>query len=194
MKYLIAVILTAAISLSVAFAKGEGEILFRDIPWGITLDEYVGRLEDEGMQITLVLPSETGCTVNLGNSNLEPVCKVAGYDAFMINVNSVYDVNDGDIDSDPLNSLVYSASYTLIPNEDDVISDLRKKLSVLYGEETILNQHCSFESYLWNGRNNTTVELKPGLTQIVYTDNSVKAKVEEIEVFLYRNSTNLEGL
>lgn len=194
MKYLIAVILTAAISLSAAFAKGEGKILFRDIPWGITLDEYVGRLEDEEMQITLVLPSETGCSVSLGNSNLEPVCKVAGYDAFMINVDSVYALNDGVIDPDPLNSLVYSASYTLMPNDDDVISDLREKLSVLYGEETILNQYWSIESYLWNGENNTTVELKPGLTQIIYTDNSIKTKLGEVEEILYNASVDLEGL
>ena len=189
-----------------AFAANSGEILFRNIPWGITLDEFVGKLESEGFVISSVdtgpilnvnLPhinNGMGCRVFFGEEGTGAICKVAGYDVCQIVVMSICNINDGEIDTNYKNCVVYSAGYVLsneqglTPCPESTEKDLLGKLSHLYGEYS-----SPFDGYYeWNGENKTKVLFISPL--ILYADYGIEKHIEELERILYLGTNDLSGL
>lgn len=208
MKHFVAMLAVVFMLLSTtSFATNSEEILFRDIPWGITLDQYVFELEKQGFVISSVdmdsftatyrLPRSCkglGCAVVFGDDDNGSICTVAGHDVCSIIVLSVCNVEDGVINLDFKDSIVYSAAYIfsdymeLLPYEDLFMSTFKEKLSLLYGEaSTILD-----EIYVWHGEDDTEVKLDFAMIQ--YTDNSIDRHIEELEKAVYSSSEALDGL
>jgi len=220
MRKLLAIILAFLYFLmSTACAESDTEILFRNIPWGITLDEYVRELESQGFKLSsagknITYASLLGiehpeyfCVASYGSdsSPWEILCQVAGYNVYGMSVYSVCDIQNGEINTDFLDSVVFGASYILLAGEEGdnaanaTLNDLREKLSYLYGNETTTIDELRRTRYYWQGQNETGVELMQlvdgvGFMYITYIDKSIENHFEKLNSIVYEQTVNLDGL
>lgn len=212
MKKLLAFVFVILFVFSTTCAESSTEILFRDIPWGITLDEYVRELENQGFELTeagtnITHASLLGlehpeyfCTAYFGSESFpgQILCQVAGHDVYGISVFSICDIVNEEINTDFLDSLVYSASYILIAFEDfdAVVNDLREKLSYLYGPESTRTSETGIISYYWKGQNETEIELSgfDFLINLVYTDKTIENHFDKLDSIIFEKTANLDGL
>lgn len=196
--------------VSIACAESNTEILFRNIPWGITLKEYVEELENQGFIASEVGPNELYgsllgiehpeyfCAATYENALMQPICKVAGYDVCAISVYAICDIEKERINTDSLDSVVFMSSYSFLTleNQDAVVNDLREKLSYLYGSER--TREKGVLRYYWQGQNQTEIELASDglgfMTTLTYKDNSIDGHLDKLNSIIYKETTNLDGL
>ena len=160
MKKILAIMLTVVFfGCCVAYADTDEEILFRDIPWGIGIDEVKNALSDFGLwrdvkgcnnaHWSYKDPNTRSLTENgyqggCKNSNDEEPFEVEGYPCYIL-VYCAYGLDDnGKVLRDRKSSEFYMASYNFDTKNIDTelaYEDFKEKLSELYGagEETTSN-------------------------------------------------------
>ena len=155
-KLLSAVLVLAILGCGVAYADTDKEILFRDIPWGISISEVKNALSDfsiwrdvRGLHLAHwsdKKPSsgsgtENGYQGGCKNNDDEEPLEIAGYPCYII-VYCAYGLNEnGEVLRDRKSSQFYMASYTFDTSDIDTklaYEELKEKLIELYGvgEET----------------------------------------------------------
>lgn len=147
---------------SVAQAESDDVIEFMDIPWDTPAYVYVtdvrmnmelrqGNPEledfevigDNFVMLDVLGHLETGCGFQLWIfPTLEAPCEdfyVAGYPVLDVKIQSVFNVENGSIDTSPISSRVVQAEYSLeterLIDPLAAIEDLHQKLIVKYGEQ-----------------------------------------------------------
>ena len=187
----------------------EGDILFRNIPWKTSfatvqtlVPEFnLWALSGESFKTYSVDDiiygdyeginfQESGFNV-IGNAyNKEQ--EVAGYTTSDISMYFVYPVIDGNIDYTDANSLLYGARYEFEPKDVDLmLSDLKEKLSALYGDPV---QDCDVQSFVYESEHIVVWETKTCKLSIhSYKDSSyntldVNYALKEADVLLQQNN------
>jgi hypothetical protein len=186
MKKKLFFVTTLAASLSVVTpvsAQTDKEITFRDIPWGTnytdvdnTLGEFnLMKIAGEDYQTKsiddIIYGDYQGIDfkyndINIIGSSLNNDVDVAGYTPEQIQVYLAYVPVNGVITHADGDSSLYGAQYEFYPvNIDQMESDLKEKLSNLYGkpddekdDKDWLNSSMHYT--FWNGANDTELVLK----------------------------------
>ena len=216
MRRWIAIIATiSAVFMSVSsVAAYDGEITFRDIPWGSDMDTVTYYLPecvmvDMGLETDDSLSSR-GILLDYSRSEkYEPGVgkdsmsfmvedlNVAGYtvDCIYLYFACLYD--DGNIDYDNCGTYFYGATYKLeFVDFESACADLESKLTSLYGDidEEYTDHLVGGPKYskVWNGANGTAVSLQ--MTDFDEDDdisiNYVSSSGDEI---LKKNSDMIAG-
>lgn len=158
----------------IAHSEHDGSILFRDIPWGETIDYVENILNHDGFEIrsseetdsakgfnysslSNIMFIKSSLTEKYGNyvyfKNFSPV-KVAGYDVYATYGYFAYLPNDNKIITKEreLTSFML-ACYEIVPVDIDYASeDLINKLTSLYGEydkSGVTNSTFKYTYYVW---------------------------------------------
>lgn len=162
MKHLLSILLLICLHMPCATSEASREpILFRDIPWGISITEATTILQEQGFPDLGIIdstkiPQETTCffedhavqggsfwiCYNTIDYQGGPVITAGGYEIQFTNLYAVPGIQtDGTISTSFENSHIYRCQYNFGHWKDDekeeaqaVFDDLARKLSVLYGE------------------------------------------------------------
>ena len=154
----------------------QSEILFRDIPWFVSItdaklmlhdkcDLPEGRLRGDetmyswGPDYTAVSAPNGGFKYSLdglGNNLF-----VGGHSVSEIYLYALYGYSEDEIFRDDTSSRFYQATYYFDDADEDTYSDLLEKLSSLYGDpvETFKRDDGEETYAIWHGANNTGVIL-----------------------------------
>ena len=175
---LLVVCMLVILSCTPALADGkDGQILFREIPWGSTYNEVISRLPN-GIEMKSpvgvyhwyplheVMSFDTGigktAWTDLGflsqtEENATAGMKVAGYDVSQIHLYFAYLPDaSGKLPRDDAHTAFFCGYYTIHPIDVDVVyEDLKSKLTSLYGACTEDNSNLCF----WYGANDTMLSL-----------------------------------
>ena len=179
-KLIIIVLVMSMLHGTLAIADTEEEILFNGIPWGIDGRELLEKMSEKGFIAQQA--DETSLPIwtydfrndwqyNIDNAGYyigyyywdEHKTKIGGYDISNILLYAYYDIVDGKLDKSIGHYYKAEISFQL-DNELVFIaySDLKRKLSNLYGDGTEATSHLIDTDYnytVWKGSNNTAVCL-----------------------------------
>ncbi len=160
------------------------ELLFRDIPWGLSYnevkEEYLGEyrfmpLHGDFMKTMCVDQVLMGdnYSKNFEYRDINLICNlsvgeisVAGYKADSVHMYYAFLPVDGYLEYELSDTSLYGASYTLKPiNLADVSADLLGKLTSLYGNPQYITKDTDFDrvlytNYRWVGLNGTELVLQ----------------------------------
>ncbi|MBR4084158.1 MAG: hypothetical protein IKK33_07730 [Lachnospiraceae bacterium] len=159
------------------------EILFMNIPWGTSftkVDEMHGELELWGLSgdsyktysvDDIILGEYEGIDFEYDDINIIGNCfnsevEVAGYTTQKVALYFAYNIVDGTLPKTENESSLYGGQYIFdTENLDGMYSDLKDKLTSLYGEPSKTTQRTdyldiSYTYTWWYGLNNTVVVLK----------------------------------
>lgn len=182
--FLSAIMISTFLSINVlAEERSEKEILFRDIPWGITYAEACDLMPEFDWYTMYFYMMKTYSVdeiiygdyegIDFENSGINMTAipfynketSVAGYTTSNIDLYFSFPVINGIMAQDENNSIFYGARYEFEPeNTDDMYDDLKTKLSSLYGnpiKEYSEADYLDIETTItvWEGANNTYVSL-----------------------------------
>lgn len=183
-------VVLSVISFAANAESTDSEILFRDIPWGISIADAAYYLDahkqaDLGFDgIENAFPKKWDFTTFDNSDTLKEFeyryygmmgddYYVAGY--YMSHrIHALPGIKNGVISSDPNDSIYVMGEYSYsIPlnkeiGVDTAFADLKAKLSSLYGEYDDHVQYTeeydlithNYDYYVWKGANNTAVKLE----------------------------------
>lgn len=180
----------------------EKEILFRDIPWGISLvqfEERIGFNTSVSRNTDLVYWSSFKPTsdikrskysvgFNASSSYSDPI-QVAGYNARLTFACFLYGKNGDSVDKSPESSEFYLAAYTFdVEDSEGTYLDLKEKMNSLYGNGTDdYNSNEYNYSTTWYGANDTAVRLRfrytslGGVVYLVYGKLDSDQRVTDVD-------------
>lgn len=172
MKKLFAFILALTIICTNALAVYDGEILFRGIPWMCSIDEAVeqftsdvqgldGDIFEDFSQSSWNFDDGVRSDVGFCYHDIfiDDTFLVGGHSVGSVNLYALYDCTNGEINKDKSASKYYRARYNFRNRDkngnDKIYSDLRARLTDLYGKPDTLNEN----EIVWLGKNGTAVRL-----------------------------------
>ncbi len=194
------------------------EILFRNIPWGVNVDDEKSALQSTGF-FTGKCDTETSARlvpwsldpedadsywdsgIRLYQYSFSEDVKVAGYNVGTVNLYFMYQHDGVSVNRDSRASELYKVSMELETADYDLAyADLVNKLSSLYGNATETSDvagYCSTDGNYhqynwwasWYGKDNTAVLLH--LTYDI-TDEDNKMKGQEITLYYGKTNSEIE--
>ena len=188
------------------------ELLFRDIPWGLSYneieEEYLGEYRFmplhgdfiKTMCVDQVLMGDN-YSKNFEYSDINLICSlsvgeigVAGYKADSVHMYYAFLPIDGYLEYELADTSLYGASYTIKPiNLADVSADLLEKLTSLYGDPQYITKDTDLDkvlytNYCWVGLNGTELVLQTRNTSSCTDDD----EQDEIEIaYAWRHGDTL---
>ena len=185
---LIVILLSIITSLGFAYADMESEVLFRSIPWGTSVTEFLSLVQADnlGGNVYNHYPLDSwengeGKYMDDPVFTLEdagytyiayPDASVAGIPIKQIEACFTFSYDNASIYRDEADSSLYFAEYSLEPVDIGMTFPiLKEKMTSLYGEGhkesatvNVMNiggndYTCYFETVTWYGANNTGVRL-----------------------------------
>ena len=155
------------------------EIMFRGIPWGSAADYTCDKLNKDGLSLFLTTPEDYSAIATYrvknmvsasmyGNASSEqgltafaleyPMdLKVAGYNPSTVMTFFVYRPHEEELVYDLKYTAFYAGLYTFIPeNIDGMFSDLKEKLTSVYGEfvheggSEIIEEILGEKTFMWS--------------------------------------------
>ena len=169
-----AILLICLSICGIAYSEFDNSILFRNIPWGTTIDEVENKLQDEGIEIRSVNESdggsgfkystlsdimlmETNFKEKYGNymyyKTFSPL-KVAGYDVYATYGYFAYLPDENNIiTKDRKLTSFMLGGYEIVPTDMDYATeDIMGKLKSIYGNYDDTGVHKSafkYTFYIW---------------------------------------------
>ena len=202
----------------------DGEIKFRDLDWGCSIDAAISNLEKAGISynrysikndITVngkfsgISIDKSGVEFNAYQSDIPNDFYVAGHLVSQIVIKAIYGLSDGQIQKDLEDTNMYYAIYYFEPTSDteSVFDDLNSKLANLYGNtpyvyEDSFSGDCTITWY--GADSNTCVVLDMNrfsvyddrcVLSVAYWDLRVHDKIREMQdVIYYGDLSSTDGL
>lgn len=211
MKRIISVVVALLSLVSVAFADAptyDGEILFRGLPWGCSINDAVENIQSAGVTYDRVREDQDvhgidysfsvdDCGFSYAPSNLPSDFFVAGHLVEQVAVDAIYGITDGKISRERGDSRIYCGTYYFKSQENikDVYDDLVSKLTSLYGASVdAVDSYYDF-SQMWTGANNAAIiiEMDDGsypLLHISYWDLGIYDMISEMQSIAYIGDVN----
>ena len=153
----------------------DDEILFREIPWGSSIEDTkdaikelnfidVGETNFNAFKTDTILGVDFTCANNEGtgcySGNISGSITVAGYDVNMVMLYFAYIYDNEAETTDSYKTSFYGATYQIIPvNVSETGNDIKNKLCDIYGECEQVTSMLGNEMYLWKGANDTFCSL-----------------------------------
>lgn len=206
-RLVVLVLLTALMLLCVAkadVATCDTEILFRDLPWGCSIDEAIKNFQNSGIDNARLREDEDVYSMNnhwsgvdksafeYSSTNLSDDFFVGGHLVDEIYAYAIYGIKDGQVSKKTEDSKLYKGAY-FFKSQDNVrgvYDDLVDKLTGLYGEPEPNLDSIMGESQIWYGLNNTAVVItiydeEFSLLYLEYWDLNVEEMINEMQSVAY---------
>ncbi len=211
MKKIICILAVVSLLMTVAFADSttyDGEILFRGLPWGCSIDDAVANIQAAGVTNDRVREDQDvhdvdysfsvdECGFSYSPSNLPNDFFVAGHLVEQVAIDAIYGIVDGQISRERKDSRMYCATYYFMDqaNINDVYDDLVTKLTSLYGTPVDAPESIYDYSNMWTGTNNVAViiEMDDGkypLLHLTYWDLGIHDMIAEMQSIAYIGDVN----
>ena len=211
MKKFISVLLVLSMLAAYALADAptyDGEILFRGLPWGCSIDEAVANIQAAGVTNDRVRDGEDvhaidysvsvdACGFEYAPSGLPNDFFVAGHLVEQVVVEAIYGIVDGQISHEREDSRMYCATYYFKDqtNIKDVYDDLVSKLTSMYGTPVDAIESYYDHNLMWTGTNNAAIiiEMDDGdypLLHITYWDLGIHDMITEMQNLAYIGDVN----
>lgn len=206
MKKIFSVLLVLSMLAAYALADAptyDGEILFRGLPWGCSINDAIANIQAAGVTSDRVREdcdvhaveysvSVDSCGFSYAPSDLPTDFFVAGHLVEQVAIDAIYGIVDGEISHDRADSRVYCATYYFKDqaNIKDVYDDLVSKLTSMYGTPVEAIKSYFAYNLMWTGTNNAAIiiEMDDGnypLLHITYWDLGIYDMIEEMQSIAY---------
>lgn len=206
MKKVVSVLLVLSLLAACAFADAptyDGEILFRGLPWGCSINDAVANIQAAGVTNDRVREdcdvhdvdysfSVDSCGFSYSPSDLPNDFFVAGHLVEQVAIDAIYGIVDGKISHEREDSRMYCATYYFKDqaNIKDVYDDLVSKLTSMYGTPVDAIESYYDHNLMWTGTNNAAIiiEMDDGdypLLHITYWDFGIHDMIAEMQSLAY---------